>query len=454
MYPVNILTNLVAQVRLMIDNNGENNTFWPKSSNHNSHKTYQSNVDKLFDPRTRRKEKNHLDRQKIFQKRDKEKLKLQHLIYGVLYENLNFRAELEKIKIDLNINPQLDIQNIHFLGKDGLVQEREVKKRVSNLQTKYLALDYLTNREFNLQLARIDLEIASDFFNLSFYSDCWHILARVHYFLKSQAGYKGEEILEYLKASYHILFQLWRSRSIQLNLLTLQDLAYYCLEEGLVYDSVQVLNEILQMQVSSVSDLGWTWSMLGRAKSNLPKPNSQEIIYFFQKSLECNAKIIDPLVRLQKESEIHTNQGFALYNCGLLHEAEYSFEEARENMQIAMEMNPQYWSQEVYDQKTSEILISQAQIMVERLKNTGSVDQTQYHQIFGMLVDGVNVFERLKIDEWKSRSIQLIQEFKQVCEQCNPLMSLKVQSLLNKYGRSTESSGYMSPKLAKLNYSM
>lgn len=86
MYPVNILTNLVAQVRLMIDNNGENNTFWPKSSNHNSHKTYQSNVDKLFDPRTRRKEKNHLDRQKIFQKRDKEKLKLQHLIYGVLYE--------------------------------------------------------------------------------------------------------------------------------------------------------------------------------------------------------------------------------------------------------------------------------------------------------------------------------------------------------------------------------
>ena len=92
--------------------------------------------------------------------------------------------------------------------------------------------------------------------------------------------------------------------------------------------------------------------------------------------------------------------------------------------------------------------------MVERLKNTGSVDQNQHRQIFSILVDTMNVFERLQIDEWKARGIQLTQEFKQACEQSNPLMLLKVQSLLNKYGESTEGSGYMSPKLAKLNYSM
>jgi tetratricopeptide (TPR) repeat protein len=426
---------------------------WPVSDDTHNHKLYQSNIDRVFDPRVRRAHKHNLDKLKIEQKRDRERLKVQQWLYDSLYENLNFRAEVEKVKSDLGIKIEFDVRNIHFLGKDGLAQEREVKRRLNDLQNKYLTQDYLTCREYSLHLAEVDLGIATDFYNLAFYVESWYFLSKVHYFLRSQSGYKSEEITEYLKASYHIMLLLWKTRQVQFNLLSLQDLAYYCIENNLIYEAISILHDILKIETSSLTDVGWAWSMLGRAKSSLPRPDSLEISSIFNKSLECNSKIRDPLVRLYKESEIHTNQGIAYFNCGLLHEAEQSLESARENMSQVMELTPEYWSQEVYDQKVAEISYSQAYITIERLRSTGRLQVGEYEHTLESLKNTVYVFERLKSFEWQALAFEMCQSFSVLCEKYHPLFSLKIKSFLGN-SHIESANQYTSPELARLNYSM
>lgn len=388
---------------------------------------------------------------KIYQEIDILKKTSQTKLDNILHSDVQFVEGLYKLKSSLKIPFEVNIDRSFLNGRNGVFQERQFQEGIDKLQIEFFQRRPDLQLEFGVEMAKIDLQAAVKLFNINLIQKSWDILKTTyHYF--SQISDISVEGKNCLNTCLELLHLIWQKEIVKFEANHLQDLSWYCLNNGLYDDAVTIFKFLLQSKITNTWDISSIWANLGKTLSYLPNVDSSYVEEMFEKSIEYAQKLLDPSQRLIKTVETNIEKSIALLNMGKTSDAETHLEKARSDMLVGLNNFPDAVAREVSLLYFADYDNCHIRVLIEKMKQRGFLSQDDYIKIVSLVKEALTYYTSIRNQEMVEQIFNLADDFERLCP--NPLISNMIRSVVLSFARDDNRRGYIDPKLNALRYHM
>jgi len=364
---------------------------------------------------------------------------------SLVHSDSRFQSDLSKLKSSLNLPPQLNIRTSHFNGKEGARIQETLNIGVRQLEAEFANRNPWAYLNLEIDLARTDIQAASELLQSGEFQNVWSLLLKPYNYFSKSLNLDNPEISKSFNTCLKIVYLLWKKHRVEFDEEVFKNLTWYCFNNGHIADVISILSDSLKDKFSGFSELSWVWSNLGKANSYLPNADIHTIEAMFGKSLEYIENIESPLERITKSSQIKTDLGIALLNCGKLSEAENHLESAREEM---LSLSEQSVEMTEYLASNSYCLI---RINLEKLKSKKFLGIADYQKVLGLIQESLHRYIELGATTLVAQVLDIADEFEKLCT--NQVIGERLKKILMSYQDYDERTRHDDSKLVGVNYS-